>query len=153
MIGTGDLSELALGWATYNGDHMSMYAVNASIPKTLVRYLVAHEAAQTEPALSAVLRDVLDTPVSPELLPPEQDGTIAQKTEELVGPYALTTFSCTTCCVWDLLPIRSTGWQSWLFAGTYDNATILKWLKNSTGGSSPSSSNVVVCQTVPRWAA
>ncbi len=79
VIGTGDMSELALGWATYNGDHMSMYAVNASIPKTLVRYLVAHEASQTEPALSAVLRDVLDTPVSPELLPPEQDGTIAQK--------------------------------------------------------------------------
>ena len=88
----GRLSELALGWATYNGDHMSMYGVNASIPKTLVRYLVQYEASKTPEALRAVLLDVLDTPVSPELLPPEPDGTIAQKTEDLVGPYELHDF-------------------------------------------------------------
>ena len=92
VIGTGDLSELALGWATYNGDHMSMYGVNASIPKTLVRYLVKHAADTTEDAaLKEVLYDVLDTPVSPELLPPK-DGDIAQKTEDLVGPYELHDF-------------------------------------------------------------
>ena len=91
VIGTGDLSELALGWATYNGDHMSMYAVNASVPKTLVRHLVAHAADQSPAELRAVLLDVLNTPVSPELLPP-QDGRIAQKTEHLVGPYALHDF-------------------------------------------------------------
>ena len=86
VVGTGDLSELALGWATYNGDHMSMYAVNGSVPKTLIRYIVAYEADRvqdTKPELAAVLRDILDTPVSPELLPPTADGTIAQKTEDL----------------------------------------------------------------------
>lgn len=129
VIGTGDLSELALGWATYNGDHMSMYAVNASIPKTLVRYLVAHEAAQTEPALSAVLRDVLDTPVSPELLPPEQDGTIAQKTEELVGPYALHDFFLYYVLRLGFAPHKIYRLAKLAFAGTYNNATILKWLK------------------------
>ena len=91
MIGTGDLSELALGWATYNGDHMSMYGVNASIPKTLVRYLVKYEAERSAGALRQALEDVLATPVSPELLPPK-DGEIAQKTEELVGPYELHDF-------------------------------------------------------------
>ncbi len=91
VIGTGDLSELALGWATYNGDHMSMYGVNASIPKTLVRHLVRYVADHSEPRLQAALLDVLDTPVSPELLPPK-DGEIAQKTEELVGPYELHDF-------------------------------------------------------------
>jgi len=91
VIGTGDLSELALGWATYNGDHMSMYGVNASIPKTLVRYLVAYEASRADAALSSVLRDILETPVSPELLPPT-DGEISQKTEDLVGPYELHDF-------------------------------------------------------------
>ena len=88
VIGTGDMSELALGWATYNGDHMSMYGVNAGVPKTLVRHLVAYYADTCEnETLSAVLRDVLDTPVSPELLPPVE-GKISQKTEDLVGPYA-----------------------------------------------------------------
>ena len=91
VIGTGDLSELALGWATYNGDHMSMYGVNASIPKTLVRYLTAYEASKVEGELQKTLQDVLDTPVSPELLPPK-DGEISQKTEELVGPYELHDF-------------------------------------------------------------
>ena len=92
VIGTGDMSELALGWATYNGDHMSMYGVNVSVPKTLVRHLVRYYAdACGEEALKAVLLDVLDTPVSPELLPPE-NGVISQKTEDLVGPYELHDF-------------------------------------------------------------
>ncbi len=89
VIGTGDLSELALGWATYNGDHMSMYAVNASVPKTLVRWLVSYEAEISDGSMQKVLRDILDTPVSPELLPSEKNGAISQKTEDIVGPYAL----------------------------------------------------------------
>jgi NAD+ synthase (glutamine-hydrolysing) len=93
VIGTGDLSELALGWATYNGDHMSMYAVNAGVPKTLVRYLVKYVADTSEDkALSSCLYDIFDTPVSPELLPPTGDGKISQKTEDLVGPYELHDF-------------------------------------------------------------
>ena len=96
VIGTGDLSELALGWATYNGDHMSMYGVNASVPKTLVRHLVATVAQQSGGALQEVLEDILDTPVSPELLP-AKDGEISQKTEELVGPYELHDFFCIMC--------------------------------------------------------
>ncbi|MCI8676154.1 MAG: NAD(+) synthase [Atopobiaceae bacterium] len=93
VIGTGDLSELALGWATYNGDHMSMYGVNSGVPKTLVRHLVRHVAATCDnPQLAEVLLDVLDTPVSPELLPAQKDGTIAQVTEDLVGPYELHDF-------------------------------------------------------------
>ena len=92
VIGTGDLSELALGWATYNGDHMSMYGVNASVPKTLIRYIVKYYLETTENNnLSNVLQDILDTPVSPELLPPK-DGMISQKTENLVGPYELHDF-------------------------------------------------------------
>ena len=107
VVGTGDLSELALGWATYNGDHMSMYGVNASIPKTLVRYLVAYEADRAIGELSDVLYDVLDTPVSPELLPPK-DGEISQKTEDLVGPYELHDFSCIICCASVIRRARST---------------------------------------------
>ena len=92
VIGTGDMSELALGWATYNGDHMSMYGVNASVPKTLVRHLVRYYADTCgDEELKDVLYDILDTPVSPELLPPE-DGEISQKTEDLVGPYELHDF-------------------------------------------------------------
>lgn len=129
VIGTGDLSELALGWATYNGDHMSMYAVNASIPKTLVRYLVAYEASQADSALRAILQDVLDTPVSPELLPPEKDGTIAQKTEELVGPYALHDFFLYYVLRMGFLPHKIYEMACLAFRGTYDTETILKWLK------------------------
>ena len=92
VIGTGDLSELALGWATYNGDHMSMYGVNAGVPKTLVRYLVGYFASVSDEPLQSVLYDVLDTPVSPELLPPEENGDIAQRTEDIVGPYELHDF-------------------------------------------------------------
>lgn len=93
VLGTGDLSELALGWATYNGDHMSMYAVNSSVPKTLVRFLVRWFAFHAENSdMAEALVDIIDTPVSPELLPPEKDGSIAQKTEDLVGPYELHDF-------------------------------------------------------------
>lgn len=101
VIGTGDMSELALGWATYNGDHMSMYGVNASVPKTLVRHLVRYYADTcANKELSEVLIDVLDTPVSPELLPPNEDGTIHQKTEDLVGPYELHDFYVSYVKVW-----------------------------------------------------
>lgn len=111
VIGTGDMSELALGWATYNGDHMSMYGVNASVPKTLVRHLVKYAADVTaDPKLQEVLYDVLDTPVSPELLPPK-DGDIAQKTEDLVGPYELHDFICISCCGSDMSRVRSIGLQ------------------------------------------
>lgn len=93
VIGTGDLSELALGWATYNGDHMSMYGVNASIPKTLIRYLVSHVAENSVDEQSrATLLDIIDTPISPELIPADEQGNIKQKTEDLVGPYELHDF-------------------------------------------------------------
>ncbi|MDO5142688.1 MAG: NAD(+) synthase [Eubacteriales bacterium] len=127
VIGTGDLSELALGWATYNGDHMSMYGVNASIPKTLVRYLVAYEAARTPDALAAVLRDVLDTPVSPELLPPK-DGAISQKTEDLVGPYELHDFFLYYMLRFGYPPRKIYRIACLTFAGAYDAATIKRWL-------------------------
>lgn len=116
VIGTGDLSELALGWATYNGDHMSMYAVNASVPKTLVRYITQYEAHKSAAPLKKVLLDILDTPVSPELLPP-QDGVISQKTEELVGPYDLHDFSSIIICVSALRPQKFTVWQRRLLRG------------------------------------
>ena len=129
VIGTGDLSELALGWATYNGDHMSMYAVNASVPKTLVRHLVRHYADTCNDAgLSAVLADVLDTPVSPELLPPE-DGAISQKTEDLVGPYELHDFFLYQMLRQGFPPAKIYRMAKIAFAGRYDDATILKWLR------------------------
>ena len=132
VIGTGDLSELALGWATYNGDHMSMYGVNAGIPKTLVRHLVAYAARQaqdTDPQLSAVLLDILDTPVSPELLPPKE-GEIAQKTEDLVGPYQLHDFYLYYAVRWGFSPRKVYRLALYALGGQYDRATILKWLKN-----------------------
>ena len=129
VIGTGDLSELALGWATYNGDHMSMYGVNASIPKTLIRHLVSYEADRTtDVALSAVLRDVLDTPVSPELLPPK-DGEISQKTEGLVGPYDLHDFFLYYAVRWGFSPIKILRLAERAFAGDFDRETILHWMK------------------------
>ncbi|NCB92631.1 MAG: NAD(+) synthase [Clostridia bacterium] len=130
VIGTGDLSELALGWATYNGDHMSMYGVNASIPKTLVRHLV-HYFADTcnDEKLSHILLDVLDTPVSPELLPPK-DGKIAQKTEDLVGPYELHDFFLYYMLRAGYEPDKIFRIACKTFDGTYDSETILKWLKN-----------------------
>ena len=129
VIGTGDLSELALGWATYNGDHMSMYAVNCSIPKTLVRHLVAHVADQRGGHMAQVLRDILDTPVSPELLPPK-DGKIAQKTEDLVGPYELHDFFLYYAVRWGFPPRKVLRLAGYAFGGSYDRATLLKWLKN-----------------------
>ncbi|MDY4483484.1 MAG: NAD(+) synthase [Butyricicoccus porcorum] len=127
VIGTGDLSELALGWATYNGDHMSMYGVNSSIPKTLVRYLTAYEADRAGSETGRVLRDVLATPVSPELLPPK-DGEISQKTEELVGPYELHDFFLYYLLRFGMEPKKIFRMAKQAFAGVYDDATIKKWL-------------------------
>ena len=129
VIGTGDLSELALGWATYNGDHMSMYAVNASIPKTLVRHLVAYEADRLGGRAGEVLRDILDTPVSPELLPPK-DGEIAQKTEDLVGPYELHDFFLYYAIRWGFRPRKVLRLAEYALGDRYDRETLLKWLKN-----------------------
>lgn len=106
VIGTGDLSELALGWATYNGNHMSMYAVNASVPKTLIRWLVGYEVEISDDNLKNVLLDILDTPINPELLPPEKDSSVAQKTEDLVGSYELHDFFCIIWSDSDFLPRR-----------------------------------------------
>ena len=128
VIGTGDMSELALGWATYNGDHMSMYAVNCSVPKTLVRYLVLYYAETVEnKELSDVLMDVLDTPVSPELLPPV-DGVISQKTEDLVGPYELHDFFLYYMLRFGFPKAKLYRMAKLTFAGDYDDETIQKWL-------------------------
>lgn len=129
VIGTGDMSELALGWATYNGDHMSMYAVNCSVPKTLVRHLVQYYADTCEQQeLQNVLLDVLDTPVSPELLPPE-DGKIAQKTEDIVGPYELHDFYLYYLMRFGYAPAKIYRLAQIAFAGIYEKEVILKWLK------------------------
>ena len=129
VIGTGDMSELALGWATYNGDHMSMYGVNASVPKTLVRHLVHYFADTCEDSsLKEVLYDVLDTPVSPELLPPK-DGVISQKTEDLVGPYELHDFFLYYMLRWTFPPKKIYRIAKLSFAGEYDDETIYKWLR------------------------
>lgn len=130
VIGTGDLSELALGWATYNGDHMSMYGVNASIPKTLIRHMVRYVAdTGEEPGLRQVLLDILDTPVSPELLPPTGEGTIAQVTEDLVGPYELHDFFLYYGIRWGFEPKKVYRLCRYALGDVYDNATILKWLE------------------------
>lgn len=129
VIGTGDLSELALGWATYNGDHMSMYAVNSSVPKTLVRYLVRHEAEQSGDELKAVLYDILDTPVSPELLPAGDDGKISQKTEDLVGPYELHDFFLYHMLRFGEAPQKIYRLALETFCGDYTPETVLHWLK------------------------
>ena len=130
VIGTGDLSELALGWATYNGDHMSMYAVNASVPKTLVRHLVRYFADTCgDESLTKVLLDVLDTPVSPELLPPTENGTISQKTEDLVGPYELHDFFLYYMLRVGFGPAKIYRIARKTFEGVYDAETIFKWLK------------------------
>ena len=128
VIGTGDMSELALGWATYNGDHMSMYGVNVGVPKTLVRHLVRYYADTSENnALTAVLLDVLDTPVSPELLPPT-DGEISQKTEDLVGPYELHDFFLYYMLRGGFSPIKVYRIALEAFRDTYDADTIYRWL-------------------------
>lgn len=128
VIGTGDLSELALGWATYNGDHMSMYGVNAAIPKTLVRHLVSYEASiSNDDKLREVLKDILETPVSPELLPPSH-GEIQQKTEDLVGPYELHDFFLYYFIRWGFAPRKIYRLARHAFQ-EYDSETILKWLR------------------------
>lgn len=144
VIGTGDMSELALGWATYNGDHMSMYGVNCSVPKTLVRYLVQYYAdtygsmcrgagdavsyaASQKSALREILYDVLDTPVSPELLPPK-DGEISQKTEDIVGPYELHDFTLYYVLRFGFMPSKIFRIAQYTFDGEYDAQTIYKWL-------------------------
>ena len=129
VVGTGDMSELALGWATYNGDHMSMYGVNASVPKTLVRHLVRYCAdTEKDQELQEVLYDVLDTPVSPELLPPK-DGQIAQKTEDLVGPYELHDFYLYYFLRFGYEPSKIYRIAKAAFAGEYDEETIYRWLR------------------------
>ena len=129
VIGTGDLSELALGWATYNGDHMSMYAVNCSVPKTLVRHLVRYYAdTSEEQELKEVLLDILDTPVSPELLPPV-DGVISQKTEDLVGPYELHDFFLYYMLRFGFHPEKIFRLTRQAFGEEYDVATCYKWLR------------------------
>lgn len=128
VVGTGDLSELALGWATYNGDHMSMYGVNASVPKTLVRHIVRCEMHRLDSKTASVLEDILSTPVSPELLP-AKDGEILQKTEDLVGPYELHDFFLYHMLRTGSSPARIYHLAEYAFAGEYDNDTILKWLR------------------------
>ena len=130
VIGTGDLSELALGWCTYNGDHMSMYGVNASIPKTLIRWMIA-AIAESESFSSAreVLEDILDTPISPELLPPDASGKISQYTEDLVGPYALHDFFLFYMLRFGFTPTKIYALACRAFQGDFDGETIKKWMK------------------------
>lgn len=130
VIGTGDLSEMALGWCTYNGDHMSMYAVNSGVPKTLVAFLVEHvSASRGEPGLRETLQDVLATPISPELLPPDESGLIAQKTEEVVGPYDLHDFFLYYLIRRACPPRKVVALARLAFGTTYKKATIEKWLQ------------------------
>lgn len=128
LVGTGDLSELAMGWCTYNGDHMSMYGVNASVPKTLVRYLVEYVADISEEKTALILRDVLDTPVSPELLPPDENGKIAQKTEENIGPYELHDFFLYNFVRFGFTKEKLQKLAEKAFDGRYGSEEISKWL-------------------------
>jgi NAD+ synthase (glutamine-hydrolysing) len=128
VIGTGDLSEMALGWSTYNGDHMSMYAVNSGVPKTLVRYLVDWAAHQLDASSEEILRDILDTPVSPELLPADANGDIAQKTEDIVGPYELHDFFLYYMVRFGFSPAKILFLAQHAFAESYPDEVIEKWL-------------------------
>ncbi len=131
VVGTGDLSELALGWCTYNGDHMSMYAVNATIPKTLIRWII--ETVAEDPCFVAakdVLMDILDTPISPELLPPDAQGKISQQTEDLVGPYALHDFFLYHVLRFGFTPTKIYTLACRAFQADFDVQTVKKWLKN-----------------------
>jgi len=149
VVGTGDLSELALGWCTYNGDHMSMYGVNADVPKTLIRWMIDAISEQEGFAASrAVLQDILDTPISPELLPPDAEGKISQQTEDLVGPYALHDFYIYYVLRYGFAPEKVYTLACRAFTGDFDAATIKKWLVSSTAGSLPSSSSAAGWQTV-----
>ncbi len=129
VLGTGDLSELALGWATYNGDHMSMYAVNAGVPKTLVQYLVRYFASVNPGRVGELLADIADTPISPELTPAAADGTIAQKTEDLVGPYELHDFFLYYVLRYGFGPRKIFFLAKEAFGDRYDGTTIRKWLR------------------------
>lgn len=128
LVGTGDLSELAMGWCTYNGDHMSMYGVNASVPKTLVRYLVEYVASQSDEKTRDILLDILDTPVSPELLPPDENGKIAQKTEDNIGPYELHDFFLYNFVRFGFGKEKLQKLAEKAFDGVYDSQTVEKWL-------------------------
>ena len=131
VVGTGDLSELALGWCTYNGDHMSMYGVNANVPKTLIRWMIDAISENSSFAASrAVLQDILDTPISPELLPPDAEGKISQQTEDLVGPYALHDFYLYHVLRYGFTPTKIYTLACRAFANDFDAATIKKWLVN-----------------------
>lgn len=130
VIGTGDLSELALGWCTYNGDHMSMYAVNSGVPKTLVKHLVRSEGERIGGAAALTLDDILNTEISPELLPPDKDGHIAQKTEDIIGPYELHDFYLYYAIRWGYPPEKIYYIAKQTFKGAYDKKTLKKWLKN-----------------------
>ncbi|MCD8285876.1 MAG: NAD(+) synthase [Clostridia bacterium] len=130
VLGTGDLSELALGWSTYNGDHMSMYAVNCSVPKTLVKHLIRYEAGILGGEAEKILLDILATEISPELLPPDKEGNIQQKTEDLVGPYILHDFFLYFAIRWGFEPSKVKFLAMQTFEWEYDEATIDKWLKN-----------------------
>ena len=130
VIGTGDLSELALGWCTYNGDHMSMYAVNCSVPKTLVRHLVRAEACRLGGETAEILESILATEISPELLPPDAAGNIAQKTEDIIGPYELHDFYLYHVVRRGDSPEKVYFLAQHAFAGKYDAATLKKWLVN-----------------------
>ena len=130
VIGTGDLSELALGWCTYNGDHMSMYAVNASVPKTLIRHIVTAVGEKEGGEIEKVLHSIVNTEISPELLPPDKDGKITQKTEDLVGPYELHDFYLYYAIRWGFAPKKVLYLAKSCFAESYDEATLTKWLKN-----------------------
>lgn len=129
LVGTGDLSELALGWCTYNADHMSMYGVNAGVPKTLVRHLVRNEAQQLPEEISKILNDILDTPVSPELLPPDENGNIQQKTEETLGPYEVHDFYLYHFLRFGARPEKLLFMASRAFAGIYSEEQLKNWLK------------------------
>ena len=155
VVGTGDLSELALGWATYNGDHMSMYGVNAGVPKTLVRYLVQYEAeTAATAALHDVLLDILATPVSPELLPP-RTAKLHRSPRIWWAPTSCTIFTCIMCCAAALARQRSTGWQRLPLRAGQSTRTpcCTSGCATSTGAFLPSSSNAAACRMAPRWAA
>lgn len=129
VVGTGDLSELALGWATYNGDHISMYGVNSSVPKTLVRCVVAYEMSRADECLAEILADILDTPVSPELLPVDENGNMSQKTEDLVGPYELHDFYLYYTVRFGFAPRKIYRLAKYAFGGIYSDETVKHWLK------------------------
>lgn len=154
VIGTGDLSELALGWATYNGDHMSMYGVNAGVPKTLIKYLVKFVAmSEDSDETRSILLDIIDTPISPELIPADEAGNITQKTEDLVGPYELHDFFLYHIIRFGYRPSKIFMLARKAFDGSnpeapfYDDETIKKWLTIFCAVSSISSLSVLVCLT------